>query len=147
MDNNDINEEQKHILESALKIKSELLSKVERFPLYQSEKFYGENDTPEKWEHYHDSSDSTNAFFILNKKNNKTITYKLFKEGKELENAQQSFQHDGKIKDAIFSKDGKMIFAIDDKNHLVQWDIEKGCLLYTSPSPRDATLSRMPSSA
>ena len=25
--------------------------------------------------------------------------------------------------------------------------IKKGCLLYTSPSPRDATLSRMPSSA
>ena len=25
------------------------------------------------------------------------------------------------------------------------WDV--GCLLYTSPSPRDATLSRMPSSA
>ena len=30
------------------------------------------------------------------------------------------------------------------------WDIydqRKACLLYTSPSPRDATLSRMPSSA
>ena len=26
-------------------------------------------------------------------------------------------------------------------------DLEKPCLLYTSPSPRDATLSRMPSSA
>ena len=26
-------------------------------------------------------------------------------------------------------------------------DISYGCLLYTSPSPRDATLSRMPSSA
>ena len=26
-------------------------------------------------------------------------------------------------------------------------DEGKGCLLYTSPSPRDATLSRMPSSA
>ena len=26
-------------------------------------------------------------------------------------------------------------------------DTAKGCLLYTSPSPRDATLSRMPSSA
>ena len=26
-------------------------------------------------------------------------------------------------------------------------DLENGCLLYTSPSPRDATLSRMPSSA
>ena len=26
-------------------------------------------------------------------------------------------------------------------------DVSKDCLLYTSPSPRDATLSRMPSSA
>ena len=26
-------------------------------------------------------------------------------------------------------------------------EASKGCLLYTSPSPRDATLSRMPSSA
>ena len=26
-------------------------------------------------------------------------------------------------------------------------DDYRGCLLYTSPSPRDATLSRMPSSA
>ena len=25
--------------------------------------------------------------------------------------------------------------------------MDEGCLLYTSPSPRDATLSRMPSSA
>ena len=29
----------------------------------------------------------------------------------------------------------------------VSFAITKGCLLYTSPSPRDATLSRMPSSA
>ena len=27
------------------------------------------------------------------------------------------------------------------------WDKYRSCLLYTSPSPRDATLSRMPSSA
>ena len=27
------------------------------------------------------------------------------------------------------------------------WDMVKGCLLYTSPSPRDRTRSRMPSSA
>ena len=27
------------------------------------------------------------------------------------------------------------------------WVCNAGCLLYTSPSPRDATLSRMPSSA
>ena len=32
------------------------------------------------------------------------------------------------------------------KVHLSNWQY-RGCLLYTSPSPRDATLSRMPSSA
>ena len=31
------------------------------------------------------------------------------------------------------------------RNPEKRWD--RGCLLYTSPSPRDATLSRMPSSA
>ena len=29
----------------------------------------------------------------------------------------------------------------------IQWTLDNICLLYTSPSPRDATLSRMPSSA
>ena len=29
----------------------------------------------------------------------------------------------------------------------VEWPVHWACLLYTSPSPRDATLSRMPSSA
>ena len=32
------------------------------------------------------------------------------------------------------------------KEHVQIWDVA-ACLLYTSPSPRDATLSRMPSSA
>mgnify|MGYP003310610073 CR=1 FL=1 len=32
-------------------------------------------------------------------------------------------------------------------NTLVELDAASSCLLYTSPSPRDATLSRMPSSA
>ena len=30
---------------------------------------------------------------------------------------------------------------------LIDDDVDTTCLLYTSPSPRDATLSRMPSSA
>ena len=30
---------------------------------------------------------------------------------------------------------------------LLHWAARRACLLYTSPSPRDATLSRMPSSA
>ena len=29
----------------------------------------------------------------------------------------------------------------------IPWGVYEACLLYTSPSPRDATLSRMPSSA
>ena len=34
-----------------------------------------------------------------------------------------------------------------DENRTFGGDLDDGCLLYTSPSPRDATLSRMPSSA
>ena len=35
----------------------------------------------------------------------------------------------------------------DDVRGYTQCHFFAGCLLYTSPSPRDATLSRMPSSA
>ena len=35
----------------------------------------------------------------------------------------------------------------DLESYGVNFDKNKDCLLYTSPSPRDATLSRMPSSA
>ena len=44
-----------------------------------------------------------------------------------------------------------MDFAGDDEGNIIGvgrgWDNANTCLLYTSPSPRDATLSRMPSSA
>ena len=40
----------------------------------------------------------------------------------------------------MFSYDFK-----DDKDFKKYWD--KDCLLYTSPSPRDGSISRMPSSA
>ena len=33
------------------------------------------------------------------------------------------------------------------KKIALEYEIDYNCLLYTSPSPRDATLSRMPSSA
>ena len=42
----------------------------------------------------------------------------------------------------LFLKSG--VRAIESKCNM---DSPPGCLLYTSPSPRDATLSRMPSSA
>ena len=38
-------------------------------------------------------------------------------------------------------------FDIDSSAILRKWSKHTDCLLYTSPSPRDATLSRMPSSA
>ena len=47
--------------------------------------------------------------------------------------------------------DGEFYGRIEPKQLLKTWyEGSKGikdCLLYTSPSPRDATLSRMPSSA
>ena len=45
-----------------------------------------------------------------------------------------------------YAKDGKL--TKDEKSiaYATAWK-HKNCLLYTSPSPRDATLSRMPSSA
>ena len=44
---------------------------------------------------------------------------------------------------------GNVEFRLGDTTHQlpIYWADSYGCLLYTSPSPRDATLSRMPSSA
>ena len=49
---------------------------------------------------------------------------------------------------AIYPKNNKEYPSAkkDDPSSII-WDVNKHCLLYTSPSPRDATLSRMPSSA
>ena len=50
---------------------------------------------------------------------------------------------DSRGKFVATTEDGKLKF-VDKKKPKGQ---EEPCLLYTSPSPRDATLSRMPSSA
>ena len=53
----------------------------------------------------------------------------------------------------IYLMDGKTNLRIDSVTSINNQFVFKGdahpynCLLYTSPSPRDATLSRMPSSA
>ena len=56
---------------------------------------------------------------------------------------------DGKVE-----SDAKTPGVIGESFSVMAWNIWRGgredgkdCLLYTSPSPRDATLSRMPSSA
>ena len=42
---------------------------------------------------------------------------------------------------------GQKAVATYSKKDIANFKLRKNCLLYTSPSPRDATLSRMPSSA
>ena len=39
------------------------------------------------------------------------------------------------------------VYALDLDPRRVRFGLLEGCLLYTSPSPRDRSLSRMPSSA
>ena len=79
------------------------------------------------------------------------------------------FLHIGGARTALFNwllarnKGGKFILRIEDTDQVrstresidailegMTWlglDWDEGCLLYTSPSPRDGLLSRMPSSA
>ena len=47
----------------------------------------------------------------------------------------------------IRPKNLKQVISDSDAKMLMDSVLYKDCLLYTSPSPRDATLSRMPSSA
>ena len=49
--------------------------------------------------------------------------------------------------DFDFNSDGQVFVYDSDGERQVSLPWYQGCLLYTSPSPRDATLSRMPSSA
>ena len=53
------------------------------------------------------------------------------------------------IKKTSFMKEGKnSLYALyNTKGQRYTKDMYKTCLLYTSPSPRDGLLSRMPSSA
>ena len=47
----------------------------------------------------------------------------------------------------IFNKEGNFVLSQKDVNKFYTDNDDYICLLYTSPSPRDRTRSRMPSSA
>ena len=49
--------------------------------------------------------------------------------------------------DSVELKSAEMAIAARDMASVAPVDMDKVCLLYTSPSPRDRSLSRMPSSA
>ena len=50
----------------------------------------------------------------------------------------------GELRDLVFDSPTGTIIAL---KVAIEADIDPSCLLYTSPSPRDRTRSRMPSSA
>ena len=55
---------------------------------------------------------------------------------------------DGGMDVQTFDSANKVIKKLETENpHLILTDIKMPCLLYTSPSPRDLSTSRMPSSA
>ena len=60
-------------------------------------------------------------------------------------NCQIPHGHDEVVTVNIASKNNEGLDP--NTNMLVEFEDAKGCLLYTSPSPRDRSLSRMPSSA
>ena len=57
---------------------------------------------------------------------------------------------DGDYIGAVIGPGGKVIQEMQKETGttiVIEEENEKGCLLYTSPSPRDPKISRMPSSA
>ena len=54
----------------------------------------------------------------------------------------------GDIIPTIPDEDEKIVIEEPDSDMIEEWnDVSDSCLLYTSPSPRDLSTSRMPSSA
>ena len=64
--------------------------------------------------------------------------YKIFGD-----NAKRMMRETGGVVDAEKFEQAGCIVGVNNAS----FEVYPGCLLYTSPSPRDATLSRMPSSA
>ena len=75
----------------------------------------------------------------------KNLREKLFEEFKNLFE-EKSIKSK---KNFSFSTPNRLVLVFEslDKQTKIKSKEIRGCLLYTSPSPRDATLSRMPSSA
>ena len=89
----------------------------------------------------------------MTKKDNKEFNFEKALENLEelvssMENGELSLEDSLKAFERGIKLTRECQTALKDAEQKVQVLInEEGCLLYTSPSPRDATLSRMPSSA
>ena len=70
--------------------------------------------------------------------------------GKDIEaacNAVEELEDSARLAMMVRGVNARMLTAQEVQKVVKRFDVEWDCLLYTSPSPRDATLSRMPSSA
>ena len=67
--------------------------------------------------------------------------------GNPLDRAEHIRRDEEAIQELIISKEGKYLVFDRLKVHVDEEGQLKCCLLYTSPSPRDLSTSRMPSSA
>ena len=56
-------------------------------------------------------------------------------------------KHNEEYAVAVRKPDGEISVKKEKYHSIVKWKVLTTCLLYTSPSPRDRTRSRMPSSA
>ena len=83
----------------------------------------------------------TSAQFIIEDKNSGLSKIAINAKQRSKSYKIQELQLNGETKKEIIIN-----FPLKDFE-LVEGDLDIDCLLYTSPSPRDATLSRMPSSA
>ena len=72
--------------------------------------------------------------------NEEIVTEKSFLQIKSIRTSSNAFMMKLKEGDVIIALDGEIV-------HKSYEELSKDCLLYTSPSPRDRTRSRMPSSA
>ena len=79
---------------------------------------------------------------IINILNGKETKYIISSEESTLSDNNKLLKLKGNVKLKTLKKDGDFLYA---DNFI--WNIENTCLLYTSPSPRDLSTSRMPSSA
>ena len=58
-----------------------------------------------------------------------------------------AFSQQMALRDKLIETKSDKVLAISDQAYEAAVELSKICLLYTSPSPRDGLLSRMPSSA
>ena len=91
---------------------------------------------------YGDASKANKTYAELKKK-----TDKAFLAAEKKQSLADSLQNELKVLNSFIKQTNDALYTIDGEKQLLERQLSKLCLLYTSPSPRDRQKSRMPSSA